>query len=70
MTSEFETACALAAAVRDGSKRAADIIDASLARIAERNPQVSAFVEVHDEDARRQAAEIDAARERGRPDAA
>jgi len=65
MTSEFETARALAAAVRDGSKRAADIVDASLARIAARNPQVSAFVEVHDEDARRRAAEIDAARERG-----
>ena len=49
------SAAELAAAVRDGELRAADVTDAFLARIAAHDHHVGAFVEVFEESARAEA---------------
>lgn len=51
----------IARAVGDGSRRAADVIDEHLSRIAAVDPKVDAFLLVLHERARRRAAEVDAA---------
>jgi aspartyl-tRNA(Asn)/glutamyl-tRNA(Gln) amidotransferase subunit A len=59
------TAAALAAAVRTGERRAADVVDATLARIAAADPEIHAFLEVSADAARRAAEAIDRTRARG-----
>ncbi|MDU0305448.1 amidase family protein, partial [Streptomyces sp. PAL114] len=49
-----------AAAVREGSRRAVDVVAEALARIGRADPVLCAFVEVWDEEASRRAAEVDA----------
>ena len=57
-TGEF-TATQIAAAVRDGSQSATAAVTESLRRIAERDPEVRAFVIVRGESALAEAAEVD-----------
>lgn len=59
------TAAALAAAVRDGDVRAADVIDSHLARIAEVNPRLNAVTQLLAERAREDAARLDRRRASG-----
>jgi AtzE family amidohydrolase len=56
----------IAAGVRAGRLRAADVIDAALTRISERNPGLNAFTGVLAEEARSRARAVDAACEAGR----
>ncbi|MCB9869556.1 MAG: Asp-tRNA(Asn)/Glu-tRNA(Gln) amidotransferase subunit GatA [Planctomycetes bacterium] len=67
MSAADGTARATAAAVADGSLRAVDVVEASLERIAAREPQVGAFVEVFADAARRRAEQLDAERRKGSP---
>lgn len=57
----------IAAAVASGKQRAADIVEAALARIERLNPLLNAFTAVTAERARAQAAAVDAAVTAGRP---
>ncbi|MEQ8142870.1 amidase [Streptomyces sp. OP7] len=50
----------IAAAVREGSRRAVDVVAEALARIGRADPVLCAFVELWDEEAPRRAAEVDA----------
>ncbi len=50
----------IAAAVRDGSRKAVDVVAEALARIRAADPVLCAFAEVWDEEAPRRAAEVDA----------
>jgi len=54
------TASAIAASVRDGSRKAADIVEQHLAAIAAREPEIHAFNLVLADEARADAARIDA----------
>ncbi len=58
-------ATAIAAAVRSGARRAADVVERHLAVVAEHDGELGAFVAVLADEARRRAAEIDAAVGRG-----
>ena len=60
------TAAAIAAGVRDGSVKAVDVMEAHLARIAQREDQIHAFNLVLADEARAAAAAIDAAVAAGR----
>ncbi len=60
------TALSIAAAVRAGSLKAVDVLDAHLARIAERDGEVHAFNLVTEDIAREQAAAVDDAVAAGR----
>jgi AtzE family amidohydrolase len=57
---------ALAAAVRAGERTATEVVRATLAAIAERNPSINAFTAVTEERAFKAAAAVDAARAAGR----
>jgi len=57
----------IAAAVADGSLAAAEVVDQSLARIAETNPRLHAFLSVDEEGARARARAVDERRRRGEP---
>ena len=59
------TAVALAAAVRAGEVSAADVVDASLARITDGDDEIHAFLLVLADEARERAAELDARRSAG-----
>ncbi|MCL4291691.1 MAG: Asp-tRNA(Asn)/Glu-tRNA(Gln) amidotransferase subunit GatA [Acidimicrobiia bacterium] len=61
-----ETARAIAAAVRRGDRRARDVVEESLARIAEGDPEVHAFLLVAADAARAAADAVDAAVRDGR----
>ena len=67
MDMQWAHASEIAAAVGDGRISAAAVIDAALARIAERDRVLNAFTAVVEKRARAQAETIDAAREKGRP---
>jgi fatty acid amide hydrolase len=60
-------AVGIAAEVRSGSLSAVDVVDVYLQRIERLNPQIKAICFRMDDEARRTAAEIDAARAHGRP---
>jgi Asp-tRNA(Asn)/Glu-tRNA(Gln) amidotransferase A subunit family amidase len=60
-------ALAIAAQVRAGKTSAAATIDACLAGIAARNPQINAFTTVFADRARTEAAAIDARPQAGEP---
>jgi len=55
------TAAELAATVRTGARRARDVVEESLAAIAAGDPEIHAFLEVLDDDARARADAIDRA---------
>ncbi|MEA2576387.1 MAG: amidase [Chloroflexia bacterium] len=59
------TATQLAFAIREGQASAVEVLDAYLARIAERNPALNAIVTLDEEGSRRRAEESDAALARG-----
>ncbi|MDQ3943914.1 MAG: amidase family protein, partial [Actinomycetota bacterium] len=59
------TAAELAALIRSGEVSAAEVTDAHLARIDAHDDRIRAFLSRADDDARAQAAEVDAARSRG-----
>jgi aspartyl-tRNA(Asn)/glutamyl-tRNA(Gln) amidotransferase subunit A len=61
------TARELATRVAAGELRAADVADAFLQRIAARNRQIGAFIEVHAPAARAQAEQVDRRRAAGQP---
>lgn len=61
----FNTAAEIAYEVREGHLRAAEVIDATLERIAGRNPVLNCFTAVTAERARARAVTIDAARAAG-----
>ncbi len=56
----FDTASAIAADVRSGRRSAREVLDAHLARITRRDPELHAFNLVTVDEARRQAAAVDA----------
>jgi aspartyl-tRNA(Asn)/glutamyl-tRNA(Gln) amidotransferase subunit A len=56
----FDTAAAIAADVRAGRRSAREVLDAHLARITRRDPELHAFNLVTVDEARRQAAAVDA----------
>ena len=56
---QFETAIAIASAVRSGRRRALDVVDEHLARIAESESDIHAFNVVTAAEARAAAAVID-----------
>jgi aspartyl-tRNA(Asn)/glutamyl-tRNA(Gln) amidotransferase subunit A len=62
-----KTAFELVALQSAGSTSAADVTDAFLAAIRDRDPQIRAFLHVDEADARRQAAAVDAKRKAGQP---
>src|SRR5689334_1255934 len=62
-----KTAAELLALQASGQATAADITDAFLAAIRDRDPAIKAFLHVDEADARRQAAAVDAKRQRGEP---
>jgi aspartyl-tRNA(Asn)/glutamyl-tRNA(Gln) amidotransferase subunit A len=57
----------IAAGVRAGELRAVDVVESCLARTAEVEPSVGAYLRRFDDDARRRAAEIDRRRAAGEP---
>ena len=59
MIERFPTAIDISAAVRAGTRRAVDVVDEHLARIAERDGEIHAFNVVLADEARAAAAEID-----------
>src|SRR5690242_10946802 len=59
------TAAEIAAAIRDGEASAAEVTDAHLARIAEVNPRVRAFLHVAADQARAAARAVDQRRAAG-----
>jgi aspartyl-tRNA(Asn)/glutamyl-tRNA(Gln) amidotransferase subunit A len=61
----FATAAEIAADVATGWRRAGDVVDATLAHIAEHNPRLNAFTAVTADRARSRAAAIDAGQVRG-----
>jgi aspartyl-tRNA(Asn)/glutamyl-tRNA(Gln) amidotransferase subunit A len=60
-----KSAAEIAAAVRSGEASACEMVEAALARIAERNPSLGAFTDVTAARARAKAAAIDAKKARG-----
>lgn len=56
---------ALAAAIRDGTKRSADVVEATLGRIGVANRELGAFVAIHARSARWQAERADRRRVKG-----
>jgi Asp-tRNA(Asn)/Glu-tRNA(Gln) amidotransferase A subunit family amidase len=58
---------ALAAALGRGDVKAVDVVDAFLARIAERDPEIKAWVHVNADSARKQAEACDQMKMMGRP---
>ncbi|MFN8020675.1 MAG: Asp-tRNA(Asn)/Glu-tRNA(Gln) amidotransferase subunit GatA [Acidimicrobiales bacterium] len=67
MSAAPTTAAAIAAAVRSGEVRAVDVVEAHLARIAERDAEIHAFNHVMADEARAAAAAVDEAVAAGRP---
>src|SRR4051812_40104726 len=65
-TAAFPSALDLADGVRAGRRTAVDVVREHLARIAERDPQLSAFQAVRADAALAEAAAVDAAPDRGR----
>jgi AtzE family amidohydrolase len=65
MIGPFTSAVATAALVRGGEVRAAEVVEAALARIAATDPLLNSFTTVTAERARAEAAAVDAARARG-----
>src|SRR4051794_5458888 len=63
----WDTATRIAAAVSAGQTRAADVVEATLARIATVDRKLNAFTDVTAERARRQAAAVDLAVAAGKP---
>src|SRR5438105_9874310 len=61
------SAAEIAAAVRTGAVTAGLVLEATLARIAARNPAINAFTAVVSERARERAARVDLARASGAP---
>ncbi|MCL7417673.1 MAG: amidase, partial [Halalkalicoccus sp.] len=61
----YMSACELADLIRDGKMSPTEVVDASLARIDERNDDVNAFITVTADHARGQAREAERALERG-----
>jgi 1-carboxybiuret hydrolase len=61
------TACSIAAAVSSGAVDAVGIVEAALARIRERDPQVNSFTAVTEQRAMLRAQALDAGRTRGEP---
>ncbi|MFL5255934.1 MAG: AtzE family amidohydrolase [Rhodopila sp.] len=61
MSGPWDTATTIAAAVFEGRARAADIIEATLARIATVDKKLNAFTDITAERARKRAAAVDAA---------
>ena len=61
-----QPAHALAAAIRDGTMSATEVVEAHLARISRHNPRLNAIVTLDEEGARRRAREADAAVKRGK----
>ena len=59
------TICEIVSAITNGTKTAEEITRYYLAQIAEKNPQINAFVEVFETDALAQAKAIDAKKARG-----
>ncbi|WP_448951903.1 amidase [Labrys neptuniae] len=57
---ELNSAVALAEAIRSGKASAVEAVEACLARSAAEQPRINCFTEIYAEDARRQAARIDA----------
>lgn len=62
---DFETASAIAAAVRARDVSAAEVVDATIAKIEARDPTLNAFVHRGFEEGRQKAREIDSKLERG-----
>ena len=60
MTTPWDDATSIAAAVRSGRSRATSVIDDALARIARADGRYNAFTHVLDEQARKDAARVDA----------
>ena len=67
MDTAWAQASAIAAAVGEGRTSAAAVIDAALARIAQRNPALNAFTDTLEQRARAKAQAIDAARASATP---
>jgi AtzE family amidohydrolase len=65
--SSWTSAAEIAQAVAGGGTTATDIVDAALARIAQRDPTLNAFTAVVADRARAKAQEVDTARAAGRP---
>ncbi|HEY1797541.1 MAG TPA: AtzE family amidohydrolase [Stellaceae bacterium] len=61
----FSSAAAIAADVAAGRRSAADVVEAALARIAQRNPHLNAFTAVTADRARATAARVDAGQAAG-----
>src|SRR5438046_2658860 len=60
------TATELAAAIRERRASSLEVVDAHLARIAERNPALNAVVTLDEEGARKRAREADEAMAKGK----
>src|ERR1700754_3003691 len=65
MNTEWANAVEIAAAVQKGDVTASTVVEAALARICSRDPALNAFTDVLPERARKRAAAIDAAKEKG-----
>ena len=67
MTANALPLCELGQAVISGQTKAADLTAGYLERIAQRNPEINAYLSVASESALRTAEDIDAAARRGDP---
>src|SRR6201991_3030421 len=65
MNTEWANAVEIAAAVQKGDVTASTVVEAALARICSRDPALNAFTDVLPERARKRAAAIDAAKDKG-----